>query len=119
MGTVTADDFYLRDHRGRGRRHHDGRSTSRCTDGSLLTGLETWKANARNKAHIDYGFHMAVTDASASAIKEMADMVDEGVTSFKVFMAFKVVHGRRPAASASAEAYGRNRWPGAGARRER
>ena len=89
MGTVTADDFAS----GTVAAAVGGTTTvidfAMQTDGSLLTGLQTWKANARDKAHIDYGFHMAVTDASESAIKEMADMVDEGVTSFKVFMAFK------------------------------
>lgn len=59
------------------------------TDGSLLTGVETWKQKASGKAYIDYGLHVAVTDATDQAIEEMQQLVDEGVTSLKVFMAFK------------------------------
>lgn len=69
MGTVTADDFAS----GTIAAAVGGTTTvidfAMQTDGSLLTGLETWKANARDKAHIDYGFHMAVTDASSRPSK--------------------------------------------------
>jgi dihydropyrimidinase len=59
------------------------------TDGSLKRGLETWHEKAESHAHIDYGFHMAITDASDSALAEMRDLVAEGVSTFKVFMAYK------------------------------
>src|SRR5918998_3906376 len=57
------------------------------TDGSLLKGLETWQERADGAAHIDYGFHLAVTDASAAALGEMEQAVAEGVSTFKCFMA--------------------------------
>jgi dihydropyrimidinase len=59
------------------------------TDGSLKRGLEAWHEKAEGRAHIDYGFHMAVTDASDTALAEIPDLVSGGVTTFKVFMAYK------------------------------
>lgn len=59
------------------------------TEGSLLRGLDVWKQKAGGKAFVDYGFHLAVTDASDRAIEEMQELVDAGVPSLKVFMAFK------------------------------
>jgi dihydropyrimidinase len=54
----------------------------------LRKGLETWHAKAEGKAAIDYGFHMIVTDLPASVEEEMGALVREGVTSFKLFMAY-------------------------------
>src|SRR3954471_87116 len=57
--------------------------------GSLKDAREEWHGLADGAAHVDYGFHMAITDAQPSVIAEMADCVAEGITSFKVFMAYK------------------------------
>ena len=38
---------------------------------------------------MDYGFHMAITNATDAALDEMAAMVEAGVISFKLFMAYK------------------------------
>jgi len=56
--------------------------------GTLRQALDTWHAKAEGKAAIDYGFHMIVTDVPASVQEEMGTMVKEGVTSFKLFMAY-------------------------------
>jgi dihydropyrimidinase len=56
--------------------------------GTLRQALDTWHAKAEGKAAIDYGFHMIVTDLPASVQDEMGVMVKEGVTSFKLFMAY-------------------------------
>jgi dihydropyrimidinase len=56
--------------------------------GSMRAGLDTWHAKAEGKAAIDYGFHMIMTEANAESLAEMATMVREGVTSFKMFMAY-------------------------------
>ncbi len=56
--------------------------------GAMRAGLDTWHAKAEGRAAIDYGFHMIMTEANPSALAEMADMVREGVTSFKMFMAY-------------------------------
>jgi dihydropyrimidinase len=38
---------------------------------------------------VDYGFHMAITNANAPTLDDMGPMVDAGVASFKLFMAYK------------------------------
>ncbi|HJZ84240.1 MAG TPA: dihydropyrimidinase [Polyangia bacterium] len=55
---------------------------------TLRKGLDTWHAKAEGKAAIDYGFHMIVTDLPPSVEEEMGALVREGVTSFKLFMAY-------------------------------
>ncbi|HEY8143258.1 MAG TPA: dihydropyrimidinase, partial [Kofleriaceae bacterium] len=49
---------------------------------------ETWMAKAEGKAAIDYGFHMILREFNDSLAKEMKDLVQEGVSSFKLFMAY-------------------------------
>jgi dihydropyrimidinase len=56
---------------------------------SLASALEEWQGRASGAAHVDYGFHMAITAATPAAIDDMAAMVDAGVSSFKLFMAYK------------------------------
>ncbi|MFO0722367.1 MAG: dihydropyrimidinase [Myxococcota bacterium] len=56
--------------------------------GSLKEALDTWHQKAEGKAAVDYGFHMIATDVPPAQLKEMADIVKEGVTSFKLFMAY-------------------------------
>ena len=56
--------------------------------GTLHQALDTWMAKARDKAAIDYGFHMIVTDLPLAAEREMDELIAEGVTSFKLFMAY-------------------------------
>ena len=56
--------------------------------GTLRQALDTWYGKAQGKAVIDYAFHMIMTDAPEASLHEMADMVREGVTSFKLFMAY-------------------------------
>ncbi len=43
---------------------------------------------AEGKAAIDYGFHMIMTDLTDQVEQEMDALVREGVTSFKLFMAY-------------------------------
>src|SRR5436853_6422537 len=49
---------------------------------------ETWAKKAEGKAVIDYGFHMIVTEMNDQVELEMDAMVRQGVTSFKLFMAY-------------------------------
>lgn len=56
---------------------------------SLKACLEEWHHKARNKAYCDYGFHMAITDWSDSVCDEMDEMIKQGVSSFKLYMAYK------------------------------
>ena len=55
---------------------------------TLRHALDAWRAKADGKAAIDYGFHMIVTDLNDAVEKEMDTLVAEGVTSFKLFMAY-------------------------------
>ncbi len=50
--------------------------------------LDTWWKKAENKASIDYGLHMIVTDLGECGLEDMDDLVREGVASFKLFMAY-------------------------------
>jgi dihydropyrimidinase len=88
-GTMSADDFES----GTKAAAHGGTTTiidfAIQTKGeSTLKGLETWHAKADGKAAIDYGFHMIITDMEDERLTEMDRLVDEGITSYKLFMAY-------------------------------
>ena len=51
--------------------------------GSLKDAREEWQGRADGAAHIDYGFHMAITDARPEVVAEMEDCVAEGITSLQ------------------------------------
>jgi dihydropyrimidinase len=55
---------------------------------NLRQAYDTWMGKASNKAVCDYAFHCIVTDISGGQLSEMNDLVHEGVTSFKLFMAY-------------------------------
>jgi dihydropyrimidinase len=55
---------------------------------TMQQALDTWHKKANGKAFTDYGFHMIITDLPDAYIEHMDDMVREGVTSFKLFMAY-------------------------------
>jgi dihydropyrimidinase len=55
---------------------------------NLRKGLDTWHAKAEGVAAIDYAFHMIMTDVNDQTAEEMGDVVKEGITSFKLFMAY-------------------------------
>jgi len=52
---------------------------------------ETWMKKAEDKAVIDYGFHMIMTDLNDGTEAEMDALVRQGITSFKLFMAYRGV----------------------------
>src|SRR3954469_8168025 len=54
----------------------------------LRQAFDTWMSKASSKAVSDYAFHCIVTDVSGCQLSEMNDLVREGVTSFKLFMAY-------------------------------
>jgi dihydropyrimidinase len=52
--------------------------------------LDGWRAKANGKQVIDMGYHMAVTDLEeGGTLEELATLPDQGVTSYKLFMAYK------------------------------
>ncbi len=57
---------------------------------SLRHALDAWQGRSNGNCFSDYSFHMAVTDFNEESKKEIRIMVDEeGITSFKTFMAYK------------------------------
>ena len=53
----------------------------------LQSTLDEWRGRADGAAHVDYGFHMAITNASEPVLEDMGAMSEAGVCSFKLFMA--------------------------------
>ena len=91
-GTVSSDDFFT------GQRAAAFGGTTSHIDfviqpkgGSLKAGIDDWHSKAKGKAAIDYGFHIAITDLRDDVMAEIPSVVDEGITSLKLFMAYKGV----------------------------
>src|SRR5690349_22473735 len=55
---------------------------------SLRTAFDAWMQKASSKAVADYGFHCIITDLPDAQLAEMPQLVREGITSFKLFMAY-------------------------------
>jgi dihydropyrimidinase len=55
---------------------------------SLGQAFETWMKKAEGKAAADYAFHCIITDLGDAQLEEMGPLVREGVSSFKLFMAY-------------------------------
>src|SRR5436190_14312432 len=54
----------------------------------LNEALDVWFAKAEGRTSIDYGFHLICTDLPDSRLPQMKSMIDQGVSSFKLFMAY-------------------------------
>lgn len=88
-GTTSADDFES----GTVAAAHGGTTTLidfaiQYKGQTLRTALDTWWKKADGKAAIDYGFHCIVTDLPDARLEEMRALAREGITSFKLFMAY-------------------------------
>ena len=88
-GTVTADDFAT------GSRAALRGGTTMVIDyaapdkgETLAHGLELWQEKAEGRAACDYSFHMTIDDWNAGISKEIGDMVDEGIPSFKMYTTY-------------------------------
>jgi dihydropyrimidinase len=92
-GTTSADDYTT------GTQAAAVGGTTTLIDFALQTqgrtmreALDTWRKKSDGKACIDFSLHMAVTDLGpgdgAQGLREMEEMVGEGITSFKLFMAY-------------------------------
>ena len=55
---------------------------------STIEGLDAWHAKADGNAAINYAFHMIVTDLPDERVPELRRLADEGVTSYKLFIAY-------------------------------
>ncbi len=57
---------------------------------SFADAIAEWRSKATGKQVIDMGYHMAVTDLEeGGTLEELASLPDEGITSYKLFMAYK------------------------------
>ena len=54
----------------------------------IQDGLDAWHEKAAGNCAIDYGFHMIVGGVDDEALKAMESLIDEGISSFKLFMAY-------------------------------
>jgi dihydropyrimidinase len=70
-GTTTIVDFAIQSY---GERVQDG--------------LAAWHEKAAGNCAIDYGFHQIIGDVNAESLRAMDGLLDEGVSSFKLFMAY-------------------------------
>jgi dihydropyrimidinase len=52
---------------------------------TLAATIETWKAKAAGRAHVDYAFHLILSDVTDERLREIPAIVDAGYPSFKVF----------------------------------
>ncbi|HEV8194595.1 MAG TPA: dihydropyrimidinase, partial [Ktedonobacterales bacterium] len=89
-GTVASDDFFT------GHRAAAFGGTTTHIDfaiqpkgATLRETLDMWHAKAKGKAAVDYGFHLAITDLPDSVMDEIKQAPEWGVTSLKLFMAYK------------------------------
>src|SRR5262249_61635404 len=55
---------------------------------TLRTAFDSWMQKASGKAVCDYAFHCIISDLADAQLDEMNALVREGVTSFKLFMAY-------------------------------
>ena len=89
-GTVTADDFET------GTKAAIAGGTTLVIDyasqdkggHTLKEGLEKWHKKADGKCSCDYSFHMSIVEWNEETEKEIQNMIDEGITSFKLYMTY-------------------------------
>eukprot|EP00775_Hariotina_reticulata_P003434 gene3434-3706_t len=92
MGQVTCDDFYS------GQAAALAGGTTMHIDFALpvnhdlIAGFKEWGKKAE-RACADYGFHMAVTKWDQQVAEDMGKLTQQGINSFKFFMAYKVGDG--------------------------
>jgi dihydropyrimidinase len=55
---------------------------------SLVESVDNWHRKAEGKCAVDYGFHLITTELEDNQTEELHALMDEGVTSFKLFMAY-------------------------------
>jgi dihydropyrimidinase len=87
-GSFCSDDFAT------GTRAAAFGGTTTCVDFALQgageplrPGLDQWFEKAQ-KAYTDFGFHMILREVNDQVLNEMDQLVEEGITSFKLFMAY-------------------------------
>src|SRR5881409_1791155 len=88
-GTTSSDDFQT----GTIAAAHGGTTTLidfaiQYKGQTLRQAFEGWMKKAEGKAVTDYAFHCIITELGDAHLEEMGQLVREGVSSFKLFMAY-------------------------------
>ncbi len=88
-GTITADDFPT------GSRAALRGGTTTVIDfaapdkgDTLAYGLDRWRQKAAAGTACDYGFHMTIDDWNDGISREIGEMVDQGIPTFKLYMTY-------------------------------
>ena len=55
---------------------------------SLVAGLRRWREKAEGKTACDYGFHMTIDDWNEEISRELAEMMEQGISSFKMYKTY-------------------------------
>ncbi|MBD5169972.1 MAG: dihydropyrimidinase [Oscillibacter sp.] len=87
--TITADDFAT------GSRAALRGGTTMVVDfaapdkgETLAAGLKRWQEKSEGKTACDYGYHMTIDDWNEDISRELGEMMDQGITSFKMYMTY-------------------------------
>lgn len=88
-GTVTADDFET----GTKAAVRGGTTTvidfgTQYHGETLQQALKNWHEKADGKCSCDYSFHMSISDWNEAVSAELDTMMEEGITSFKLYMTY-------------------------------
>lgn len=88
-GTITADDFAT------GSRAALRGGTTMVVDfaapdkgETLAAGLARWREKSAGRTACDYGYHMTVDDWNEGISREIGEMMEQGITSFKMYMTY-------------------------------
>ena len=88
-GTITADDFAS------GSRAALRGGTTMVVDfaapdkgETLASGLARWREKSEGRTACDYGFHMTIDEWNEDISREIGEMMDQGISSFKMYMTY-------------------------------
>ncbi|MCH7587907.1 MAG: dihydropyrimidinase [Chloroflexi bacterium] len=86
--TISSDDYYTG-----GKAAAFGGTTTLLdfvpqTQQTLKASVDVWKEKSKSRACIDYGLHMNITRLDEKILDEIPALIDQGITTLKVFMAY-------------------------------
>ena len=88
-GTITADDFAT------GSRAALRGGTTMVVDyaapdkgDTLAYGLDLWRKKAEGRSACDYSFHMTIDDWNEGISREIGEMMEQGISTFKMYMTY-------------------------------
>jgi len=91
--TVTADDYYS------GTKAAVAEGTTTIIDfatqnrgETLGQAIHNWNLKSAGKSCCDYGYHMAISDWNDDICKEIGDMPEKGISSFKLYMTYDAMY---------------------------